>query len=77
MMGSSVIARQTTVSASSTLRRLAVETPAETFPLASNASLLLPISTELRQLDLLVDVKQKTTLQVEVWSTGKLCPAQA
>ncbi|WP_028611377.1 FAD-dependent oxidoreductase [Paenibacillus harenae] len=65
------LARQAAVNASSTLRRLAVETPAETYPLASDAALLLPVSGELQQIELLVDAKEETTLQIEAWSTGR------
>ncbi|MBD2867229.1 FAD-dependent oxidoreductase [Paenibacillus arenilitoris] len=65
------LARLAEVNASSTLRRLSVESPSESYPLDADAGLLLPVSGELRQLDLLVDAKEKTTLRVEVWSTGR------
>lgn len=65
------LARRAAVTASSTLRRLAVETPAERWPLAADAGLLLPVSRELGTLELLVDAAADTTLIVETWSTGR------
>ncbi|TDF93296.1 FAD-dependent oxidoreductase [Paenibacillus piri] len=59
------------VSASGTLRRLAVEQPAETYPLAVDVGLLIPVSSALEQLELLVDAASDTRLEVEVWSTGR------
>ncbi|WP_284642329.1 FAD-dependent oxidoreductase [Paenibacillus silviterrae] len=64
-------ARQATVTASSTLRRLAVEAPAEAVKLDTDLALLLPVAPELEKLELLVDAAEATTLQVELWSTGR------
>ncbi|MDF2960448.1 MAG: pyridine nucleotide-disulfide oxidoreductase [Paenibacillus sp.] len=59
------------VTASSTRRKLAVEEPAEAYPLESDAGLLLPVSSVLEKLELLVDAAATATLEVEVWSTGR------
>ncbi|UUZ94094.1 FAD-dependent oxidoreductase [Paenibacillus sp. P25] len=65
------LARRASVSASGTLRRLAVERSAETFGLGSDVGLLLPAAPELTELELLVDASAGTTLEAELWSTGR------
>ncbi|ULL13580.1 FAD-dependent oxidoreductase [Paenibacillus sp. H1-7] len=65
------LARRAAVTASSTLRRLAVEQAAERYELARDAGLLVPVAPELERLDLLVDAAAPATLEVEVWSTGR------
>ncbi|AJY75336.1 FAD-dependent oxidoreductase [Paenibacillus beijingensis] len=64
-------ALRASVSASSTLRRLAVEGDAVPYPLKQDIGLLIPVSPELRQLEFLLDCSSATTLQAELWSTGR------
>ncbi|KIL42367.1 pyridine nucleotide-disulfide oxidoreductase [Gordoniibacillus kamchatkensis] len=68
---SSDLARTATASASGTLCWLAVEQAANPFPLNVDVGLLLPAVPELQRLELLVDAASDTTLEVEVWSTGR------
>lgn len=65
------LARRASVTASSELRRLSVEQAAEPFALAQDAGLLVPVAPELEQLELLLDAAAPTTLEVELWSTGR------
>lgn len=64
------LARQAVVTASGTLRRLAVEDAAETYPLASDVGLLVPVHQELSEIQFLVDAASPTTIEVELWNTG-------
>ncbi|MCQ6563974.1 FAD-dependent oxidoreductase [Paenibacillus mendelii] len=65
------LALQANVKASSTLTRLAVETPAEAYPLKSDVGLLLPADPDIGGIELLVDAAEAATLAVELWSTGR------
>ncbi|AFC33539.1 hypothetical protein PM3016_6948 [Paenibacillus mucilaginosus 3016] len=65
------LARRAAVSSSGHLRRLALEAPAEPYPLKADAGLLLPVAPELAELELLADAVEDTVLEVEVWSTGR------
>ncbi|RAV20187.1 FAD-dependent oxidoreductase [Paenibacillus contaminans] len=59
------------VSASSTLTRLAVEQPVCTASLQTDIALLLPVDRTLAGLELLVDASADTELIAEVWDTGR------
>ncbi|WP_409344078.1 FAD-dependent oxidoreductase [Paenibacillus sp. MBLB4367] len=65
------LALQASVTASSTLTRLAVEQPVNTASLHTDIALLLPADAPLNGLELLVDADTDTELIVEVWNTGR------
>ncbi|SFA89554.1 FAD dependent oxidoreductase [Amycolatopsis marina] len=68
------LARAATVSASSTLTRLAVEDSSGAQPLTADVGLLVPADPELDGIELLLDVDESaagTSLTVEAWSTGR------
>ncbi|WNQ10296.1 FAD-dependent oxidoreductase [Paenibacillus aurantius] len=65
------LALKGTAAASSTLTRLAVERPEGTHPLQSDVGLLVPVAGAFQGLELLLDASEATTLEVELWSTGK------
>lgn len=65
------LALQATVVASSTLKRLAVEQPVQSFPLAVDAALLFPVDPGFDGIELLLDASADTRLDVELWSPGR------
>jgi hypothetical protein len=66
------LARRAKLTASSTLRRLTVEDAAEPVALqGGDVALLVPVAPELQRIELLLDAAAATTLEVEVWSTGR------
>ncbi|WP_219836971.1 FAD-dependent oxidoreductase [Paenibacillus sp. R14(2021)] len=65
------LALKANVKASSTLTRLAVETPVEAYPLNSDVGLLLPADPGIDGIELLVDAAEAATLAVELWNTGR------
>ncbi|NHN31922.1 FAD-dependent oxidoreductase [Paenibacillus agricola] len=65
------LARRAQLTASSTLRRLAVEDAAERFALQGDVALLVPVAPELQRIELLLDAAAATTLEVELWNTGR------
>ncbi|SDW03696.1 FAD-dependent oxidoreductase [Paenibacillus sp. CF384] len=65
------LALRATVKASSTMTRLAVETPVEAYPLKSDIGLLLPADPDIDGIELLVDAEEAATLTVELWNTGR------
>jgi hypothetical protein len=58
------------ISASSTLRTIAVESPEYNYPLAHDVALIVPIVHELSEIEFLVSSESETTLEVELWQTG-------
>ncbi|TMV46435.1 FAD-dependent oxidoreductase [Paenibacillus mesophilus] len=64
-------ARNTTVSASSTLSALSVEEADEAFPLTSDVAMLFPVDPGIGRLELLVDAQAGTVLEVELWDTDR------
>jgi hypothetical protein len=48
-----------------------VEHAARPYPLRRDVGLLVPVAPEVRQLELLLDAAAATTLEVELWSTGR------
>lgn len=65
------LARNAKLRASSTLTQLFVENPSEAYPLAVDTGLLLPVDPELNGIDLFVDAEENTTLELELWDTGR------
>ncbi|MGW3951112.1 FAD-dependent oxidoreductase [Streptomyces sp. NPDC004752] len=65
------LARQADITASSTLTRLAAETPAERIELDTDRALLFPVDPELDAVELLVDAAADTELDVVLYDTGK------
>ncbi|MFE2843300.1 FAD-dependent oxidoreductase [Streptomyces scopuliridis] len=61
------LALRATVTARSSLTRLAVETPRERWPLAADAGIVLPVDPELTGLELLVDAARDTQLTIELY----------
>ncbi|MFD3482205.1 FAD-dependent oxidoreductase [Streptomyces sp. NPDC058665] len=61
------LALRATVTAHSSLTRLAVETPGESWPLAADAGIVLPADPGLTGLELLVDAARDTDLTVELY----------
>ncbi|TNJ62701.1 FAD-dependent oxidoreductase [Paenibacillus hemerocallicola] len=66
------LARQARSSASGTLARLAVENAGdERHRLANDVALLLPVEPRLDGLELLLDADAATTVEIELWDTGR------
>jgi len=59
------------VTASSSIRYLAVDQANEAFELATDVGLILPADPKLEKLELLLDASRDTTVEVQVWDTGK------
>lgn len=66
------IAAEASVTASSTMRRLAVEQAEEWFQLTTDVGLTIPVEPELREIELLLNVHTDSSeVEVEVWDTGR------
>ncbi|MGC5771653.1 FAD-dependent oxidoreductase [Paenibacillus pabuli] len=65
------LARRAQATASSTLTGIALEQPGETYPLGTDAALLLPVRPLLSGLELLLEASSDTELTVELWDTGR------
>ncbi|MCR8636503.1 FAD-dependent oxidoreductase [Paenibacillus radicis (ex Xue et al. 2023)] len=65
------LASRATVTASSYLSKLEIESPAERFELNNDAAFLVPVDPKLEHIEILLDVNQDTQVEVEVWTTGK------
>lgn len=73
------LARNAKVSASSTLRRLALETNSgqgqgesrNSYPLLKDAALTVPVDPRIERISLLVSASQATDVTVELWDTGR------
>ncbi|HTG68189.1 MAG TPA: FAD-dependent oxidoreductase [Candidatus Udaeobacter sp.] len=65
------LAKSARVTASSTLERIAIENAADRNPLDKDIGILFPVHPMLASLELLVDAKQMTTLEAELWHTGR------
>ncbi len=59
------------VTASSFIRHLAVEQADEAFELSTDVGLILPVDPKLEKLELLLDASRDTTIEVQVWDTGR------
>ncbi len=64
-------ARRAKCTASSTLTRLAVDNPVKPKPLTEDCAVLFPVDPGFDSFELLASVSEPTTLQVELWDTGK------
>lgn len=65
------LAKTARISASSTLERIAIENATSVHSLDCDIGILFPVNPVLSSVELLVDVKQFATLEVELWHTGK------
>ncbi|GLX66416.1 FAD-dependent oxidoreductase [Paenibacillus glycanilyticus] len=65
------LARQGTLSASSTRRRIAIDRPSEAYALTSDVGLLFPADGGIEDLSLLATASEATRLTVELWDTGR------
>ncbi|AZS16995.1 FAD-dependent oxidoreductase [Paenibacillus lutimineralis] len=65
------LARSARLAASSTLTQLNVQKSVESYQLNTDIGLLLPVDPELTGIDLLVDAAEDTTLELELWDTGR------
>lgn len=65
------LAREATVTASSTLTRLSVSRALEPRRLSEDVAVLFPVEPQLNGFELLVDVREATTICVELWDTGR------
>lgn len=59
------------VTASGSLRRIAIEQPHELHHLHEDVGLLFPVAPQLEGLELLADVAAETLLDIELWDTGR------
>lgn len=65
------LALQAQVAASSYISRLAVESADETFELTTDVAFLMPVDPNIEQIQILLDAADDTTVEVEVWDTGR------
>ncbi|TFE29490.1 FAD-dependent oxidoreductase [Cohnella luojiensis] len=65
------LARHATIKASSELRRLEITSGASTYELANDAGQLIPVDGEIGTIELLLDAEEETTLELELWDTGR------
>lgn len=65
------LAKSARVTASSTLERIAIEKAACKHPLDKDIGILFPVHPVLESAWLLVDAKQSTMLEAELWQTGR------
>ncbi|MHA6485461.1 FAD-dependent oxidoreductase [Paenibacillus sp. strain BS8-2] len=67
------LARSAVISASSTMRTVLLDCPVADgeYVLSGDVGLLFPVDGELAGLRLLITVKERTTLRVELWDTGR------
>ncbi|KRF03760.1 pyridine nucleotide-disulfide oxidoreductase [Paenibacillus sp. Soil766] len=65
------LGRLAKLKASSTLTRLSVSHAVEPRRLIDDVAVLFPVEPRLNGFELLVDVSQATTIQVELWDTGR------
>lgn len=65
------LARHADIAASSTLTRLAAQTPTERIELDTDRALLFPVDPELDAVELLVDASVDTQLDIVLYDTGK------
>lgn len=65
------LAREATVTASSTLTRLSVSRAVEPRCLSEDVAVLFPVEPQLSGFELLVDVREATTMCIELWDTDR------
>ena len=65
------LAKSAHITASSTLKKIAIESSSYTHPLDKELGVLFPVHPALESVELLLDAEQATTLVAELWHTGK------
>ncbi len=65
------LAQQASVTASSYASTIRIESPDEKYPLTTDVGILVPVDPRLVNVDILMDVTEATTVEVELWSTGR------
>ncbi|NGP43823.1 FAD-dependent oxidoreductase [Bacillaceae bacterium SIJ1] len=65
------IAPQARISASSVSRNVEVSQPKNAYPLDTDVAILLPVDPKISEVEVLLDANQDTTVQVELWDTGR------
>jgi len=65
------LARKAKISASSYTASLRIDSPDEKHPLAADAGILVPADPGIANIEILMDVAEATTVEVELWSTGR------
>src|SRR5690606_35715983 len=65
------VALQATVTASSHLTKIEVEKAKNPFHLDTDVAFLIPVDPKMMDIEILMDVKKDTEVEVEVWDTGK------
>lgn len=65
------LALQAKVTASSYIKNLAVERADELFNLDTDVAFLLPVDPKIEKIQILLDATAETTVEVEVWDTGR------
>jgi hypothetical protein len=65
------LALQAKVMASSYVSRLAVEQADESFELSTDVAFLIPVDPSIETIQILLDAANDTTVEVEVWDTGR------
>ncbi|MDF2661411.1 MAG: pyridine nucleotide-disulfide oxidoreductase [Paenibacillus sp.] len=59
------------ITASSHLAKVEVDDPGTPFELDTDVAFLLPVDPRIDNIEILLDVRQNTVVEVEVWGTGK------
>lgn len=65
------LAKTAAIEASSELKMIAIEEAAEALPLDTDKAFLFPVSPSFSGLELLVSSLEATTIEVELWATGR------
>ncbi len=65
------LARRANVTASSELTAVAVESANDSVPLEADVAVLVPANPSLEGVELLLDADAATTIEVELWNTGR------
>lgn len=65
------LARKAVVTASSTLTQLNIEESTRALQLISDVGVLIPVIPEIHRMELLMDAEEDTTVELELWSTGR------
>ncbi|GGD80043.1 FAD-dependent oxidoreductase [Paenibacillus nasutitermitis] len=65
------LARQAKISASSYTATINIDSSDEKHPLVADAGILLPVDPDIANIEILMDVAEATTVEVELWRTGR------
>ncbi len=63
--------KKATIRASSTRKQLGTGGPTHTYSLTSDVAMHLPVDPELEKVEFLLNAEKDTTLEVELWDTGR------